>query len=283
MSDISLNKIKNLLFATVLMLSFFSCKNEDKAAEERLSQAQKLTNSGLYSAAKLQIDSIRSLYPNSYKVVKKAVLLFREVERLEQSRNSIFCDKAIAELTAKSKELQSDFVFEKNAEYQEIGYWVLPNQRVERNLRRSYLRCCVSERGEMMLTSVYCGSRRIDFNAIRVITTDGIFAETLEVPYDGGTNFQFVDEGMTSQIVTYARKKENGVSGFIRLYAHQNIKVEYLGGKPFSYTLDEETKKAVLKTYALSQVMSDLHRYQQEKKVADAKLIYLAKKNAKTN
>lgn len=278
MSRISLVEMKKLLFVVTLLIALYSCSTDDKAAEARLLRAKQYTASGLYSAAKLEIDSIRSLYPNSYKVVKKAVLLFREVERMEQSRNSVYCDKAIADLTKKAIELQADFVLEKNPEYQTIGNWLLPSQRVERNLKRSYLRCSVNERGEMLLTSVYCGARPINYNAIRVSIADGIYAETLPVPYDGGNNFMFEDDGTTSQIVAYAHKKENGVSGFIRLYAHQKIKITYLGGKPFSYILDEETKKAVLKTYALSQVMADLHRFQQEKKVADAKLIYLERK-----
>lgn len=273
--------MKNYFLYFILLIGLFACGNEDKAAESRLNRAKQLANSGLYSAAKLEIDSIRSLYPTSYKVIKQAVILFREVERKEQSRNSIFCDKAIEDLSAKIKQLQKDFILDKNPEYQAVGNWILPSQKVERNLNRSYLRCGVSESGEMTLVSVYYGARPINHNAIRVSTGDGVFAETLQIPFDGGNNFSFVDGGMTSQIVTYSRKKENGVSGFIRLYAHQTIKVEYLGGKPFSYNLDDESKKAVLKTYALSQVMKDLNRFKQEKKVADAKLIYLERKKQK--
>lgn len=275
--------MKKLLFYSFLLLIFLSCSSDDQPAQERLLRAKAYANSGLYSAAKLEIDSIRSLYPTSYKVIKQAVLLFREVEQMEQSRNSVYCDKVIAELTQKSKELQADFILDKNPEYQEVGTWQLPSQRVERNLRRSYLRCGVTERGEMSVVAVYCGPKPINFTSIRVSIANEIFAESLAVPYDGGNNFSFVDEGMVSQIVSFTRKKENGVSGFIRLYAHQNIKIEYLGGKPYSFVLDEETKKAILKTYALSQVMSDLKRFQQEKRVADAKLIYLEKKKMKNN
>ncbi|MEI7676392.1 MAG: hypothetical protein WCJ03_06415 [Bacteroidales bacterium] len=265
----------------IVLLSFIACASNDKDAEDRLKLAKNLCKAGLYNTAKLEIDSIRSLYPTSYKVIKQAVILNREVERLEQSRNSIYCDKIISELSQKAAELQEDFVFEKEVQYQDIGNWVLPSQRVERNLQRSYLRCGVSEKGEMYIVAVYCGVIPIRYNSIRVSTTEGTFAESLTVANDGANNFSFVDNGMTTQIVSFTHKNENGISGFVRLYAHQRIKVDYLGGKPFGFLLDEETKKSVLKTYALSQVMTDLNHFKQEKSVADRKLIYLEKKRQK--
>jgi hypothetical protein len=273
--------MKKILFGAMMLCSLMSCHSDDKDAEARLKKAKAYCQDGSYSAAKLQIDSIRELYPKAYGVIKQAIVLMREVETREQSRNSIYCDSVIGALTQQASLLQKDFVFEKEAEYQKTGNWILPSQRVERNLRRSYLRTGVDEAGEMYLVSVYYGGKPIRHNAIRVYTSANVYAETLSVPVDGANNYSFEDGGMTSQVVSYTRKSENGVCGFIRLYGFQTIKVSYLGGKPYGYILDDETKKAILKTYALSQVLSDLTRFRQEKKVADAKLIYLAKKKAK--
>ncbi|MDD2798616.1 MAG: hypothetical protein PHV20_08505 [Bacteroidales bacterium] len=274
--------MKRIFFGVIFLISLFSCKDDNKAAHDRLQKAKSYCDAGMYNAAKLEIDSIRTLFPKSYSVIKEAVLLIREVERKEQSRNSIYCDDMIEKLSKKVIDLQEDFKLEKENEYQDVGNWVLPSQQVERNIQKSYLRCGVNELGKMYIVAVYYGASPINFTAIRVSTSEDIYAETLPISSDGATNFSFVDNGMTSQIVSFTKKNENGLSGFIRLYAHQNISVYYIGSKPYSYILDEKTKEAVLKTYALSQVMNELQQYKDEKKVADAKLIYLAKKNLKS-
>lgn len=273
--------MKNLFLIICLLFATVACKTEDKDADLRLDKARKYTKSGSYSAAKLQIDSIRLLYPKAYPTIKQAIVLMREIETKEQSRNSIYCDSIIALSIKQAAILQKDFVYDQDPKYQENGSWILKSQRIERNLRRSYLRCGVNDAGEMYLVGVYYGAKPISFQTLRVSNADGSFAETLAIPFDGGTNFSFVDGGMTSQIVTFTKKNENGVSGFIRLLGYQRIKIEYLGGKKYSYILDDNTKKAILKTYGLSQVLTDIQRFKQEKKVADAKLIYLAKKQSK--
>lgn len=270
--------MKKFFACLLIFSSFFGCNNDDKAAADRLVKAKSLNERGEYNAAKLQIDSIRLLYPKSYDVVKEAVLLNREVERREQSRNSIYCDSILRVLREKEVLLKKDFVLEKNTQYQAVGNWILPSQQVEKNTRRSYLRCGVDEEGNMNLTSVYYGAQPIHYTAMKVSVDDNTFAQTLPVPENGGTNFSFVDLGMTTQIISYTHKNENGVAGFVRLYAYKPMKVQYLGGKSYSYILDQKTKLAILQTHALYQVMSSIRRFEQEKKVADAKLIYLAKK-----
>lgn len=266
-------------FASFLLLAILAaCNGDQKLAQERLERAKQLNEKGQYIAAKMQIDTIRLLYSKQYDVLKEAVVLIREIERREQSRNSIYCDSILKDLRTKEELLKKDFVLDKNAEYQTLGNWVLKSQKVESNLKRSYIRCGVDEQGNMNLVSVYYGSQPIHYTAMRISADETTFAQTLPVEENGGTNFTFVDNGMTSQIITYSRKKENGVSGFVRLYGYKRLKVEYLGGKSYSYILDDQTKIAILQTHSLYQIMSAINRFTEEKKVADAKLIYLAKK-----
>lgn len=270
--------MKKFFACLLIFSSLFGCNNEDKAAADRLATAKSLSDRGEYNAAKLQIDSIRLLYPKSYDVIKEAVLLNREVERREQSRNSIYCDSILKVLREKEELLKKDFVLEKDTKYQTVGNWVLPSQQVIKNIKRSYLRCGVDEEGNMNITSVYYGAQPIHYTSMKISVDDNTFAQTLPIPENGGTNFSFVDLGMTTQTIAYTHKNENGVAGFVRLYAYKPLKVQYLGGKSYSYTLDQNTKLAVLQTHALYQVMSGIKRFEQEKKVADSKLIYLAKK-----
>ncbi len=276
-----MTSMNRLSFIILLIAALSACNNDDRQAALRLENARQMNKSGSYNAAKLQIDSIRSLYPKSYPVIKEAIILLQDIELNEQTRNLSYCDSILTTLDDNIAILKQSFILEKDARYQRIGNWMLKSQKAESNLRKSYIRTGVNEWGEMYITSVYFGKSALKHTAIRMSTPDGGNAETVPVAPDGGNNYSFTDNGMVSEIVSYRGKKCRGVVGFVSLYETQPIKVEYLNGKSFSLTLDSNTKKAIIETAKLAESINEYNRFVQERELARAKISLLKQKIAK--
>lgn len=265
-------KIDKLIIALTLLMGLLSCNSDEKKAVSHLEKARYFMDQGAYNTAKLEIDTIRTFYPKAYTVIKDAIKLMYEIELKEQTRTNKYCDSILIDLIPKAEALKKEFILDKDPKYQDEGNWMLQSQNIEANIGKSYLRTGVSENGEMYITSVYYGKSPIHHKAIKVSTPDGLFAETLQVQPDGGNSYSFNDGGMTSEIVTYLHKKENGVTGFIKLYGANPLKISYIGEKAYSFTLDEKTKLAVYKTLELSKVLSEINRYSNDLNLSARKI-----------
>ena len=93
---------------------------------------------------------------------------------------------------------------------------------------------------------------------IKLSLKDGQFAETASIPYDGGLNYRFKDMGSTTEVVTY--KGEHCVDAVKFIYDNEKerIKVEYTGGKPYIIYMADADKKAIVNTFNLATVLSDI-------------------------
>ncbi|MDD3061764.1 MAG: hypothetical protein PHX50_02880 [Massilibacteroides sp.] len=261
-----------LLFAGLLL---GSCSNREKEAMAKLDNARELYESGEFFAAKSEIDSIRLQYPKEFKVLKETLNLMRMVEQKEAERTLAFCDSLMPIRMAEVETLRKDFVFEKDSVYEEIGTFVFKQQTIERNISRCYVRCGVNEQGEMYLASVYYGNKPINHTSIKLSTPDGLYAETASIPYDGGVNYRFKDEGMNTEVVTYKGEAGLDAINFIYNNAEKRIKVEYTGGKPYLIYIADADKKALIATFNLGTVLSDIHRLTTEMNKAQKRLEYL--------
>ena len=270
--------MKNLysIFWTVLLLA--GCGGQEKAARTKLENAKVLYGRDELPAAKNEIDSIRAWYPAEVKVLKEALSLMRQIELKEAERDIAYCDSLLPVRQAEAQEAVKGFIFEKDPVYEEIGNYIWKQQTVERNVERNYIRCGVNEHGEMYLASVYSGSFPINHTGIRLSIKNGLFAETASIPYDGGLNYRFKDEGNTSEIVNY--KGKNGIDAIKFIYdnARERIKAEYTGGKPYSIYMEEADKKALVSTYELAILLSDVYTLTTEREKAQKKKVYLTGK-----
>lgn len=259
---------------------FSACSNNGDKAAQLLSEARASYETGSLNKAKIQIDSIRSTYPKEFKVIKEGIQLMREIELKENERTLNYTDSLLVVKKVEAEELAKDFVLVKDTAYEELGNYVLKGMTVERNVERNYIRTGVNEYGEMYIASVYFGGRNINHTGIRVEVKDGSNAETQAIPYDGGRNYRFTDGGNKTEIVTYKQGSDNGVINFINHYKEERIKVTYTGDKPYVIYLDDLSKKAIVKTFELATVLSDITRLQQENKVAAGKVEFLKKRIA---
>ncbi|MDR2232797.1 MAG: hypothetical protein LBE56_06710 [Tannerella sp.] len=267
-----------IIFITVFTVLLAGC-GKTKEARAHLAEAQGLYENQNYEAAKLEIDSIRILYPQEVGVLKEALVLMRLVERGQSERNIAFCDSLMPIRMEEAEQLKKGFVFEKNPEYDDIGNYIWKQLTIERNVQRSYVRCGVDEKGVMYLASVYYGSRPLNHTGLKLSVPDGAYAETVAVPYDGGMNYRFKDEGNTTEAVTYKSEKCIDAVNFVYGVGDKiRIKAEYTGGTPYTLYLSENDKLAIKATFDLASVLSDIETMRVEKEKSTQKIMYLDEK-----
>jgi len=266
----------------LIFLSFglivLSCNKDQKLAQENLERARILCENNQFEAAKHSLDSLKANFPKEVSTLKEGLQIMRQVEMKELERNIQYCDSILLVRIAQADSMKPLFVFEKDPEYDEYGKYIDKQQVLERNLGRSYIRSGVNELGEMYIASVYYGGGRIKHNQLKVSIPNQTFAETSVIQEDGGLNFSFQDLGMTTEVVTYQNKKDNGVILFIYNNSKERLKAELLGGKSYSFFISDGDKKSLIKAHDLSVVLSDIQRINKEKEKAGIRIEYLSGK-----
>ncbi len=263
------------IYIMLCVIIMSGCDNKEKEARAKLDNAKVMYEQNELFAAKNEIDSIRAQFPKQVGVLKEALELMRLVELKEADRTIAYCDSLIPIKQEEVKELSKGFVFEKDAEFEEIGNYIWKQQTIERNVERSYIRCGVNELGEMYLASVYFGTYPLNHSGIKVSAKGDLFAETASVPYDGGLNYRFKDGNNITEIVNY--KGENGESAIKFIYSNEKerIRVDYTGGKSYVIYMADADKKAIVATYDLATVLSDIETMTREREKSQKKKAYL--------
>ena len=208
-----------------LCCTLFSCNDTEKKAEEKLQAARHAFEQGSYNEAKILIDSIKTLYPKAFDVRRAGIGLMQEIELKEQERSLLYLDSMLQAKQQVFDAIKSKYVFENDAEYQNIGHYLHPSQVIEKNLHRSFLRFQVDENGIMSMTSIYCGFRNIHHIAVKVIAPDGSFAETPA----SKDSYETTDLGETIEKADYKMGEDGNVMGFLYLNKDKHIKIQYQG------------------------------------------------------
>ncbi len=253
------------------MAACMACTNVEKPAAERLEMARQAFAAGNYNEAKLQIDSIKILYPKAFEARKAGIGLMQQVELEEQQKSLAYLDSLIADKRNELEAMKGKFAFEKDEEYETIGRYLHPSQVIEKNLNRSFLRFQVDELGNMSMTSIYCGSRNIHHTAVRVSCTDESFAQTPP----SKDSYETSDLGIQIEKADYKLGEDGNVMGFVALNKERNIQVEFLGDKNHRMQLGKADKEAAAGIYSLAEVLSTLTRLNKEREEALQKIAFI--------
>ena len=256
-----------------LVLTACSGDGEEKAAQ-RLKAAEAALAEGDYNEAKVQLDSIKILYPKAFEARRKGIDLMQKVEIKEQEKSIVYLDSLLKIKNAEADVKKKSLTLEKNAEYQTVGNYLHPSQTVENNIRRTYLRAQVSEIGTFALTSIYCGGSFIHHRSIKVTAADGSFAQT---PASRDV-YESTDLGMKSEKVDYRMGADGGVANFIYMNKDQNLRIELIGGRRQVITLSAADKNAICKVYELAQTLSAIKQLQKELDEAHLKIRFVKKR-----
>lgn len=275
----SFTKSIQLLALSVLVLWLSSCSlNKQKGPDQLMEKARSAMNEYQFQKAKQYIDSVRIVFPKEYEKIKESLHLLHEIEFAEQKRTREYCDSLLTIRQKQFPEKQKNFTFQQNKAYESVGYYVHISQRHIDNYNRTYLQAKVDAKGQLILTSYYCGTQKIEHDKVRIYAPDGVFTETLSVPCDGALNYTFRDGELHYEIVRFNEKKINGLIDFILMHENDELQVELIGKKKHHYSMRNNDKKALIGACDLSLVLSDMTRLLNEIRLAQAKMEYILEK-----
>lgn len=268
--------MKNVILFMCLCSTLFSCSDVEKKASEKLQEARTAFERGDYSEAKIQIDSIKILYPKAFEARREGIGLMQQVELKEQEKSLVYLDSTLREKQKSVDAIKKNFILEKDAEYQKIGNYLHPSQVIEKNLHRSFLRFQVDENGAMSMTSIYCGPYNIHHIAVKVTAPDGSFAETPA----SKDSYETTDLGEKIEKADYKIGEDGNVIGFLYLNKDKNIRVNYLGERSYTTTLTPNDRKAVGEVYELAQLLSSITEIKKNIEEANLKIEFVKRKMA---
>ena len=130
----------------------------EKKAQENLRKAEAALEKENFNEAKLQIDSIRILYPKAFEARKQGVKLMQQVDLKEQQKSLIYLDSMMVVRQAQLDSVKGNFVLEKDTAYQEVGNFLsYPDGRKE---YRPFILARTSERAGGNVPYLYLLCRR---------------------------------------------------------------------------------------------------------------------------
>lgn len=256
------------VFFTLLTIFLFACEAKDNGAKLSLETAKDFFYKGEFELAKQEIDSLNLLYPKAIEERRASLVLLDSVRRGENNHTIKECDSLIALFNPRIEECKSQFLFQRNKEYQEIGAYVPKEIASSGPITGTILRSGVGEDGVLYLESVYVGEQK--HNKIRIATRDGSFVESLPVT-DDGLLYRFSNLGKNYEVIRFVGEKENGVAKFIFVNKDAPLTVTLDGQNKYSYTLSQTLKSAVSKSYELSTMMLQCDSLKTAKEKAEFK------------
>ena len=268
--------MKRIILLTCLCGALMACGEVEKKAEAKLQAAREAFERGDYNEAKRQIDSIKVLYPKAFDTRRAGIALMQDVDLAEQEKTLTYLDSLMQQKEQELDQLRPRYTFEKDEEYQQIGNYLHPSQVIEKNLHRSFLRFMVNEQGIMNMTSIYCGPRNIHHTAVKVTAPDGSFAETPTAK----DCYETSDLGEQIEKADFKMSNDGNVMGFLYLNRDKEIRVDYLGERPYSFRMSAADRQAVAAVYELSQLLSSMSQIRKEQEEARLKKEFVTRKKA---
>ena len=245
----------------------------EKEAQKRLQKAEAALQQENFSEAKLQIDSIKIVYPKAFEARKQGIKLMQQVDLKEQKKTLVYLDSMLQVKQLKLDSIKGRFVLEKDTAYQEIGNWFYPTQVVEKNVGRSFLRAQVNELGEMSLTSIYCAGGKLNHTSVKVSVGDE-FAETPMTK----DSYITTDLGRTIEKADYKLGEDGGVAGFIATNADKNIQLTFIGDKTYRTAMSKSDKQAFVELTELARILSGMEEIRKQQKEANLKIQFVTRK-----
>lgn len=266
---------KNILFGVLALTAVLTgCNSDEQKAGQLFQRAEIAYATGDYNLVKLQIDSIRTLYPKAFEVRKAGIALMQRAELEEQKKTLAYLDSMMAVKQASLDLIKGNFVLEKDTAYQETGNYFYPTQVVERNIGRSFLRGQVSEAGEMSVTSIYCAGGSIHHTAVKVSVGD-IFAQTPDSP----DSYETTDLGRNIEKADYKLGNDGGVIAFITANRDKkNIRLEFIGDRNYTTYMQPNDVKAIAELSNLARILSGIEEIKKEQKEANLKIQFVTRK-----
>ena len=244
--------MKKTIILACLCGTLIACENVEKKAALKLAEARAAFEVGNFNEAKMQIDSIKVLYPKAFETRRQGIHLMQEVELKEQQKTLEYLDSMLTMKQQEFETMKNRFVLEKDTAYQRIGHYLVPAQVIERNLHRSFLRFQTDETGIVSLTSIYCGS----YN----------------------NSYETTDLGEHIEKADYKLGEDGGLIAFVAANKDKNLRVDYLGERPYTTHMMPADRQAAADIYELGKVLSSITEIKKNMEEANLKIQFIQKK-----
>ena len=267
--------MKKIGLSALLVLALMTgCSDGgEKQAQLHLQKAEQALLLENFSEAKLQIDSIKVLYPKAFEARKQGIKLMQQVDLKEQTKTLAYLDSVLLVKQAQLDSIKGNFVLEKDTAYQDVGNYFYPTQTVEKSLGRSFLRGQVNELGEMSLTSIYCAGGQLHHTSVKVSVGD-LFVET-PISKD---SYETTDLGKTIEKSDYKVGEDGGVVGFIIANQDKNIQLQFIGDKTYRTAMQKTDRKAIVELAELARILSGMEEIRKQQKEASLKIQFVSRK-----
>lgn len=240
--------ISPLLTALLAVLCVSCAENVEQLAKPYLERAECSYANGQYSLAKLQLDSIKELYPTAFETRGKAQTLLLHIDLTESQRNLYYIDSMLVVSREKVPALAENLYFDKHVDYQEVGTYYASQHRIERNVGRTYMRPQTDEKGVHTII-VYHRGKAIEPHTLRFAALDGTFVELVAK----NPPHTWSDASGSTERVDFAVGSEEPVATFLEMHADKTIKVELVGAKgKAAIPCAKADKQAILNVSKLS-------------------------------
>ena len=264
-------KLRRLILASAAILTLANCAEDvEKLATPYLNRAHQSYNNGQYTLAKLQIDSIKHLYPKAFNTRAQAQTLLIDVELAEAHASKLYTDSLLAVTQAKVDPHAKGLYLDKDLKYQDIGTYYAPQYRIEQNIGKSYLRPQTDELGHFAMVA-FLHSRTIAAHSLRMTAPDGSFIEikTKSEPYvmtnaSGRTErFDFVPDTC------------DNVANFAMLHANENLQVTIIGkdGKE-AIPFEKNDTKALLQVGELAKLLTAIEELKRQQGETERRILF---------
>lgn len=270
--------MKNLFFGIFVAASMLlsSCDN-NKEARNLYYKAKSLYEQGLYIEAKLVTDSIKIVNNTAFDEIRAGMQLSRKAELAINEIIANDADSLLKIYRAQVDEIIKDFELVKDEEYQTDGTLVYKHDPNRESQTKSCIRIYITEEGELVMLSVYCGSNAIQHESIKLTASDGTFAMSEVIPYDGARNYRYKINGQNIETITYNEPKTLGIAQFVIGTKGAPIKVSYDGKRPYSYTLEKSSRKAIVESYRFAKLIKEVKRLERDEAIASKTIVILRK------
>ncbi|MDR0939167.1 MAG: hypothetical protein LBN29_07440 [Mediterranea sp.] len=269
--------VKQLIKTTLLCatLTLAACgENVEKKAGEILATARTAYERGDYAEAKAQIDSIKARYPKAFETRKASQRLLMDVELDDQRQTLARLDSALLMEEATLDSMKRHFAFVIDTAYQAEGHYLWPPQTLERNLHRSYLRFQVDERGQMSMTSIYCGSSNIHHVQVKVTAPDGSSA----LSPSSKDSYETTVMGEKIEKADYPMDDDGGVIAYVAERNAQNLRLEFIGDRTYTTTMLPADRQAAAELLPLQSALALRQQIKARQEAARVKIRFVEEK-----
>lgn len=214
------------LFAALFAILFVGCAEDvEKLANTYLNRAEQSLAREQYNLAKLQLDSIKELYPTAFEARAKAQTLLLNIDLIESERALHYLDSLLVLSQSMAQPLIPQFYLDKDPAYQEIGHYYASRYRTEKNVGRTYLRPQTDEKGYFALVVFYRG-KALNPHTLRFTAPDGTYTDVVSPQ-----SHTWTDASGRAERLDFSPNAESSVASFIELNGDKTIKVELIGEK----------------------------------------------------